>query len=245
MVLRQVGFTGGRPSFQEGIEVRPPKLADQWSDLRYMWNGRWERQDLKGAELKTTRKEAWTVCGGIEGPLKVWELRKGEEKVVCWILEKVPSWLSCLRMEILKSWAPSLLGRPPPHPDPRPGLCIPLAGRCGGPHYTAFSMSSRSLSHHETLPYPCPPEEKRPQLEVFSQRGLSWRLCQDSLEKINLGPCFLPYTRKNSKGVKARKCQKWRHKSARRRQHRWIFCCGKWKKPFWKWLERSKRRKAW
>ena len=41
------------------------------------------------------------------------------------------------------------------------------------------------------------------------------------------------------------KCQKWRHKSARRRQHRWIFCRGEWKKPFWKWLERSKRRKGW
>lgn len=197
---------------------------------------------MEGPELK--KKKAWTVWGGKEGPLKFWELRNGEEKVVCWILEKAPSWLWHLWMEVLKSWAPSLLGRPPPHPDPWPGLCIPLALQCGGPHYTGFSMSRRSLLVTMNPPFSLPPRGEASTAGVLFQLGLSWRRCQDSLEKINLDPCFTPDTGKNSRGVKVLTCQKWSHKSARRKQHRWIFM-ERGKKPFWKWLERSKRRKGW
>lgn len=57
-------------------------------------------------------------------------------------------------------------------------------------------VREESFSYHETPPFPCPPEEKHPQLEVLFQLGLSWRRCQDSLEKINLDPCFTADTGK-------------------------------------------------
>lgn len=63
------------------------------------------------------------------------------------------------------------------------------------------------------------------------------------MEKINLDPCFTPYSRKHSKAVKALKCRKRSHESSKETTQV-SFLSWRGAKPFWKWLERSKRREA-